>query len=125
MRRLPRRIVYTQQQASTASNARTVLLEKTQDLVASHALDLSDAVGITQGDTNLGGRQALLGKLAHLLLDLLGSHVQPRWGSALVRESRRGNALAGCVHAAHIDCRGCVFKGVNKQTGGWRGEGRG
>ncbi|RUP22257.1 hypothetical protein BC936DRAFT_139101 [Jimgerdemannia flammicorona] len=59
------------------SQTLTVGLQDTEDLVTSDALDLGDAVRITQDNTNLGGGHALLGELEDLLADLLWGGLEP------------------------------------------------
>lgn len=64
-------------------SGKTVLLQNTGDLVAEHALDLGNTVGVTEDDTDLGRVKTLLGELAALLLDLLliinqTSHIRER-----------------------------------------------
>ena len=58
---------------------------------------------ITEGDTDLGGRKTLASKLGNVLDDVLGRSLEPRGGSAAVREGRGRNALSGSVHATHCD----------------------
>ena len=81
----------------------TVRLEDTKDLVTGHEADLGDTVRITEGDTDLGGRKTLAGKLGDVLDDVLGRGLEPGGGRAAVGESRGRNALAGSVHATHGD----------------------
>lgn len=47
-----------------------MLLEDTEDLGAGDALHLRDTEGVTEGDTDLGRRGALLGQLADVLDNL-------------------------------------------------------
>ena len=90
--------------------ARTGLLQQTQDLVAGHALHLADGLAITEHHTDLGRREALLGQLGDLSLHHLAGHLgrQPCRRRALVGQSRSGNALARRVHATHGDR--CVLR---------------
>ena len=67
-------------------DVRTLGLEDTQDLVTGDEADLGDAVRVTEGDTDLGGGQALASELGDLLDDLFGGSLEPRRGSAAVRE---------------------------------------
>jgi len=48
-----------------------VLLEDSEDLVASDTLNLGDAVVVTEDDTNLGGGGTLLGELNNLLYQFI------------------------------------------------------
>jgi len=52
-------------------------LEDTQDSVTSDNLDLGDSVGVTEDNTDLRRSGTLLGQLADLVNDLLGSGLQP------------------------------------------------
>lgn len=65
---------------------RTLGLEDTEDLVTSDEADLGDAVGVTEGNTDLRRGQTLAGELGDLLDDLLGGSLEPRRGRAAVRE---------------------------------------
>lgn len=66
-------------------------------------LDLGDAVGVTKDNTDLGGGRALLRELADLLLDLVGSGLEPRRGGAGVGDGGGRNALALAVKTTHFD----------------------
>lgn len=55
----------------------TMSLQNTQYLASSNTLHLSNPMRITENNTNLRGRQALLGKLADVLLNLKNKN-QPR-----------------------------------------------
>ena len=81
----------------------TVRLEDTEDLVTSHEADLGDTVRITEGDTDLGGRETLARELGDVLDDVLGRGLEPGRGCAAVGEGGGRNALAGSVHATHDD----------------------
>jgi hypothetical protein len=72
--------------------------------------DLSNAVGITQDDTDLRGSSTTLGEAADLLDDLVGSGLQPRRGSAAVGSSRGANTLSLAVKTTH----GCGVAVVNE-----------
>jgi hypothetical protein len=48
---------------------KSVLLEQTEDLVASHRLDLSDSMGVAENHANLGRGKSLASKLADSLLN--------------------------------------------------------
>ena len=94
----------------------------TEDLVTGDDLDLGNTVAVTEDNTDLGGgstafisfapflsqRQEslnipLLGELADLVNDLVGSGLQPAGGSARVGESGGRNALSLGVKTTHCD----------------------
>jgi len=52
--------------------------------------------------TNLGRSQTSLGKLVHLILNLLRSSLQPGRRSSLVRQRGLRNSLTTGVHASHL-----------------------
>jgi len=78
------------------------LLKNTEDLGAGDSLDLGDAVGVTEGDTDLGGGGALLGELDDLFNDVVGGDLDPAGGRLAVRQAAAGNTLAGGVHSSHF-----------------------
>lgn len=53
-------------------------------------------------EAHLRGGEALLGKLAHVLGDLLCGDLEPRGRAPLVGEGRLGDTLPGTVHAPHL-----------------------
>jgi len=53
------------------------LLEDAKDLVASHRLDLCDAVAVPQDDTDLRGCKTFLSELGYVVLDLGGGEFEP------------------------------------------------
>lgn len=74
----------------------------------SNNLDLGDTMGITKDDTNLRGGGTLPGKLADLLVNLLGSSLRPGGSSARVGDGGGRNALAIAVKSTHFESRlGC------------------
>jgi hypothetical protein len=77
-------------------------LQDSEDLVASHVLDLTDTLRISQDDTNLGRSQTLASKLADLVADLFGGGLQPRRRGTLVRQSRCRHTLTWSVHTTHF-----------------------
>jgi len=79
-----------------------VALEDSQDLVTGDDLDLGDTVAVTEDNTDLRGRGALLRELADLVDDLLGSGLEPCRGRARVGDGGGGNSLAVAVHATHL-----------------------
>jgi len=55
-------------------------LEDAQHLAARHAAHLSDAVGVSENNTNLRGSQTLPSELAYMLLNLRLRDLEPaRW----------------------------------------------
>lgn len=91
----------------------TVALENTENLVTSDGTDLGNAMEISENDTDLRGSQTLLGQLADLVNDFLGRGLEPRGRRATVGESRGGNSLARCVHAAHLSSSSSKDLGVS------------
>ena len=91
---------------------KTVGLEKTNNLLSGDGLDLGDTVGVTQDDTNLGGGQTLLCKLANVFFDIRGRDLQPRRRSALVRAGTLRDTLSGSMHTTHG-----AEKGKRKRAG--------
>ena len=63
-------------------------LEDTEDLVTRDEADLGDAVRVAEGDTDLGGGHALAREFGDVVNDVLRGRLQPRRGSAAVREGR-------------------------------------
>jgi hypothetical protein len=83
--------------------SKTVRLEDTEDLVTGDGLDLGNAVGVTENNTNLSRGETLLGILANHVNNLIGGGLDPRSRSATIGEGRRGNTLTRSVHATHFD----------------------
>ena len=75
---------------------------RTRRLHTGDDLDLGNAVGVTQDDTNLRRGGTLSGQLGDLLDDLLGGGLQPRGGGTGVGESGGRNALALAVKSTHL-----------------------
>ena len=71
------------------------LLDNTQDLGASDALNLGDAVEVAEGNTDLGEGGALLGELDDLLNDIVGGDLNPAWGRLAVGEAATSDTLSG------------------------------
>jgi hypothetical protein len=67
----------------------------------SNNLDLGDTVRVSEDNTDLGWSCTLLGELADLVDDLLGSSLEPRRRSAGVWDGRGRNALSFAVKTAH------------------------
>ena len=67
---------------------RTVGLQDTEDLVTGQEADLGDTVRVTEGNTDLRGRQTLAGELADVLDDILRGRLEPRGRCAAVGEGR-------------------------------------
>lgn len=64
--------------------SKSVSLEDTYDLLSSYRLNLSDTVGITKDNSDLGWGKTLLSELAYVLLNISSRNLQPRWWRALV-----------------------------------------
>lgn len=92
-RRIPPSTLLPSNSSTTSSN-RTFGLQDAQDLVSSDDADLGDAVGVTEGNTNLRGSGTLTGELADLVDDLGGSGLQPCWRVAAVGEGRGRDTLS-------------------------------
>lgn len=73
-------------------------LEDTEDLVSGDEADLGDAVGVTQHNTDLGGRHSPAGEFVDLFDDFAGRGFEPGGGSSGVWEGGGRNALAWSVH---------------------------
>ncbi len=74
--------------------SKTLRLEDTEDLVTGDETDLSDTLRVTELNTDLRRGHALTGELGDLLDNLLGGGLEPRGGSAAVRQSRGGDTLS-------------------------------
>jgi hypothetical protein len=55
----------------------SVRLEDTDNLLSSDRADGSNALGVTKNDTNLGGGESLLGKLAYVILYVGSRDLEP------------------------------------------------
>jgi hypothetical protein len=56
---------------------RTLGLENTENLVAGNESHLGDAVRVTEGDTDLGGRQALACEFDDMVNDVFWGGLEP------------------------------------------------
>lgn len=74
--------------------SKTLRLEDTEDLVTGNETNLSDTLRVTELNTDLRRGHTLTGELDNLLNDLLGGGLEPRGGSAAVRQSRGGDTLS-------------------------------
>lgn len=93
--------------------SKTLRLEDTEDLVTSDETHLSDTLRVTKLDTDLRRRHTLTGELGDLLNNLLGRGLEPRGGSAAVRQSRGGDTLS----------LGCSTRRVDTEvTTAWQGQ---
>ena len=79
-------MVYEFSSEKGGSVKRTLGLEDTENLVTGDEADLGDAVGVTEGNTDLGGGQALAGELDDLVNNIVGGGLEPRRGRAAVGE---------------------------------------
>ena len=75
-------------EAIQESEAITMGLEDTEDLVTSDKAHLGDTVRVTEGDTDLRGGQALTSKLNDVINDVLGGSLEPCRRGATIREGR-------------------------------------
>jgi hypothetical protein len=80
---------------------KTVGLQETNNLLSGDRLDLGDTIGITQDDTDLGGGQTLLCKLANVFFDIGSGNFQPGRRSAFVGAGTLGDTLSGSMHTTH------------------------
>lgn len=71
-------------------------------LLTGDNLDLGNAVGVTEDDTNLRGGSTLTGELANLVDDLLGGGLQPGGSGARVGDGGGRHALALAVKSTHV-----------------------
>ena len=69
------------------SGQRTLGFEDTEDLITGDEAYLGDTVRVAEGNTDLGGGQTLAGELDDLVDNILRGGLEPRRGSAAVRES--------------------------------------
>lgn len=72
----------------------TVGLQDAKNFVTGNVGDLTDTVGITEKDTDLGGGEALFGELANMLVHLLGGELEPGRRTALVGDGAAANTLS-------------------------------
>ena len=89
----------------------TVSLQDSEYLVPRHALDLGDAVRVTQHHTDLGRRQAFLGQLADLFADIRTLPLQPAGRCSAVRDCGGRHTLP-VAHAWRCEPKaGCMSRG--------------
>lgn len=62
-------------------------LEDTEDLVSGDETDLGDAMGVTEGDTDLRRGQTLASKLDDVVNDIVRGGFQPCWRGSAIRQS--------------------------------------
>ena len=79
----------------------TIGFQNTNNFLSSNGFDLSDTIGITKDDTNLGRCETFLGKFANVFFDIRSGDFEPGRRSAFVGEGGLGDTLAGGVHATH------------------------
>jgi hypothetical protein len=80
----------------------TLGLEDSENLRTGDALELWDAHRVSEGDADLGWSETLLSELHNMFDNILGLELEPRWRSALVRESRAGNTFTLSVNTSHV-----------------------
>jgi len=66
----------------------TLGLEDTENFVTSDEADLGDAVGVTEGDADLGRSETLPGEFDDVVDDILRCCLEPRGRSAAVGQGR-------------------------------------
>jgi hypothetical protein len=81
--------------------SKSVSLEDTHDLLSGDGVDLCNAMGVTEDDTDLTGGETLLGKLADVLLNVGGGDLAPTGWGAFVGLGTLRDTLSWCVHASH------------------------
>ena len=79
------------------SGCQTLLLEDAQDLISGHPSDLSNAVPISEHDTDLGGCHTLLGQLADLVHHVIGGQLQPLFNDKNVISNYIVKAVIGPI----------------------------
>lgn len=84
----------------TCADISTIYYHQHSDgLHTSDDLDLGNAMAVTEDNTDLGGGGTLLGELADVVNNLLGSGLEPRRRAAGEGNGRGRNALALAVKA--------------------------
>ncbi len=73
---------------------KTVLLQDSENLVSGHSLNLGNTVVVSEDDTNLRGRGALLGELNNLFNQFVSGDLNPAGGSTSGGEASTCNTLA-------------------------------
>jgi hypothetical protein len=73
--------------------------EEIRDVEWKEGTYLRDSVRVSEDDTDLRGRETLLGELEDVLADLLGSRLEPSRRRSLVGKRRGGDTLSRCVHS--------------------------
>jgi hypothetical protein len=71
----------------------TVGTEDADDLASGQVLDLSNSMGVTEEDTDLGWGQTLLGEFDDKFVDFLGRGLQPAWGTTAIGDGGSRNTL--------------------------------
>ena len=89
------------QMRAVGSKKRTVGLKDAENLVSSDSAGLSDAVRVTEDNTDLRGGQTLLGERADLLDSLIGGGASPGRSSTLPGQSTSGDSLSVAVDTTH------------------------
>lgn len=73
---------------------KTVLLQNTKNLLASDGLDLANAVGISQNNTDLRRSKTLSGKFANLVFHFVSRGFNPLWSRATIRDDALAQTLS-------------------------------
>lgn len=82
---------------------KTVGLEDTDNFATGDGTDLTNSLAVTENNTDLRRRQSLTSKLADVIIDLLSRSLEPRGGSALVRDAPSGDTLSTTIHTTHLE----------------------
>ena len=78
------------------------LLQDSEDFAASDALDLGDAMAISESDADLRWGETLLGGRDNLINEVVGGNSDPAWSRLSVWEASSCDTLALRVHSAHF-----------------------
>lgn len=110
------------------SNGHTMALQHPQNLVSSYESDLGDAMRVSEGDTDLGWREAFTGEFDDVVDDIVrrrfepsrrgsavwqsrGGYIQSQpWMYSMKEEELRTNTLSRRVHTTHVERRVLVEK---------------
>ena len=88
----------------------TIDLQDSENFRSSHTTDLGDTVLISQNDTNLGRRRALLGQLDDLFGQITSRNLNPAWWSFSVWKASSRDTLTLGVHSTH-----CLYLIINNE----------
>ena len=80
----------------------TRLFQDSEDFTSSDALDLGDAMAISESDANLRRGETLLRELDNLINEVVGRNSDPAWCSFSVWEASACDTLALRIHSTHF-----------------------